>query len=251
MSDERIDAGRFFLKDTIRKQVDFRGTAQSRGLSGPPVQKPVADGLERIDLPPAAKARKLGGVPLGAAIARRISRRQYKPDAVNLEELAWLLWACQGVRRRLSPECALRTVPSAGARHAFETYLAVSAVRGCRQGLYRFLPFDWQLCRLAEREDLADELAAACFGQSFVSQAAVTMVWTALPERMEWRYGAAAHKVIAIDVGHVCQNLYLACEAVACGTCAIAAYDQHAVDKLLGVDGVDEFAIYLASIGKV
>jgi hypothetical protein len=31
---------------------------------------------------------------------------------------------------------------------------------------------------------------------------------------MERRYALAAHKVIALDAGHVCQNLYLACEAI-------------------------------------
>lgn len=67
---------------------------------------------------------------------------------------------------------------------------------------------------------------------------------------MEWRYGIAAYKVIAIDAGHVCQNLYLACEAIGAGTCAIAAYDQEAMDKILRIDGQDEFAIYLASVGK-
>jgi SagB-type dehydrogenase family enzyme len=68
---------------------------------------------------------------------------------------------------------------------------------------------------------------------------------------MEWRYGLAAHKVIAIDAGHVCQNLYLACEAIGAGTCAIAAYDQEAMDDLVGLDGKDEFTIYLAPVGKV
>lgn len=29
-------------------------------------------------------------------------------------------------------------------------------------------------------------------------------------ERMEWRYGPAAHRVLPLDVGHVCQNHYLA-----------------------------------------
>ena len=67
---------------------------------------------------------------------------------------------------------------------------------------------------------------------------------------MEWRYDIAAHKVIAIDAGHVCQNLYLACEAIDAGTCAMAAYDQEEMDKLLRVDGQNEFAIYLASVGK-
>jgi SagB-type dehydrogenase family enzyme len=68
---------------------------------------------------------------------------------------------------------------------------------------------------------------------------------------MEWRYGLAAHKVIALDAGHVGQNLYLSCEAVGCGTCAIAAYDQEAMDRLLRIDGLDEFVIYLAPVGKV
>jgi SagB-type dehydrogenase family enzyme len=67
---------------------------------------------------------------------------------------------------------------------------------------------------------------------------------------MEWRYDLAAHKVIAIDAGHVCQNLYLACEAIHAGTCAIAAYDQEAMDQFLRIDGKDEFTLYLASVGK-
>jgi SagB-type dehydrogenase family enzyme len=68
---------------------------------------------------------------------------------------------------------------------------------------------------------------------------------------MEWRYNIAAHKVILLDAGHVCQNLYLACSAIGAGTCAIAAYNQSVMDQLLGVDGKDEFAIYLAPVGKI
>lgn len=90
----------------------------------------------------------------------------------------------------------------------------------------------------------------ACLGQKFVASAAVTFFWTAIPARMEWRYDLAAHKVIAIDAGHLCQNLYLACEAIGAGTCAIAAYDQQACDSLLKVDGEEEFTIYAAPVGK-
>ena len=60
----------------------------------------------------------------------------------------------------------------------------------------------------------------------------------------------AAHKVIAIEAGHVCQNLYLACEAIGAGTCAMAAYDQEETDELLRIDGQEEFTIYLASVGR-
>jgi len=68
---------------------------------------------------------------------------------------------------------------------------------------------------------------------------------------MEWRYHIAAHKVIALDAGHVCQNLYLASEAIGGGVCAIAAYHQESMDKILGIDGENEFTLYLAAMGKI
>jgi nitroreductase len=75
-------------------------------------------------------------------------------------------------------------------------------------------------------------------------------VWTTIPYRTEWRYSIVAHKMIAQESGHVCQNLYLACEAIGAGACAIT-YDQAKIDAILGVDGKDEFAIYVAPVGKV
>ena len=46
------------------------------------------------------------------------------PEPLTLDELSMLLWATQGVRGEID-DTVLRTVPSAGNRHAFETYLAV------------------------------------------------------------------------------------------------------------------------------
>ena len=79
----------------------------------------------------------------------------------------------------------------------------------------------------------------------------MTFAWTVVPYRMEWRYDLAAHRVIGLDAGHLCQNLYLACEAIGAGTCAIAAYHQKHMDQLLGVDGTEEFTFYLAPAGKI
>ena len=72
-----------------------------------------------------------------------------------------------------------------------------------------------------------------------------------IPYRTEWRYDLLASKVIAVDAGHLCQSLYLASEAIGCGTCAIGAYTQKKIDALLGVDGIDEFTTYIAPVGKV
>ena len=75
-------------------------------------------------------------------------------------------------------------------------------------------------------------------------------MWTAVPYRTEWRYTIVSAKIIAQDSGHLCQNLYLACEALGLGTCAVGAYNQELADKLCGVDGNDEFVVYISPVGR-
>jgi SagB-type dehydrogenase family enzyme len=242
---------RFFLKDSIRKLIDFSRTDQNRGIEPPPVEKPYSDAAQKIELVKPGAWQEIGNVDLAAAIGLRRSRRLFKKKPLSLEELSFLLWAVQGLREQPVSCHAFRTVPSAGCRHALETYLAVFHVQDLEPGLYRYLPLSHQLLLEHSPPDLSEKTIKAAFGQSFTGQSAVTFIWTALPYRMEWRYDLAAHKVIAIDAGHVCQNLYLACEAIKAGTCAIAAYDQEEADALLGVDGEEEFVIYMAPVGKI
>ena len=252
MNNRDYETNRFFLKDSIRQQIDFARTAQNRGVPPPALQKDCPRDVPRIVLPDGAESlERLGNQPIGKCILQRESVRNYTATPLTLEELVMLLWATQGVREVLGLDCALRTVPSAGARHTFETYLVINRVESLQAGLYRYLPFDNVLAQLRIDENIGYDAATACLGQRFVASAAVTFFWTTIPERMEWRYDLAAHKVIAIDAGHVCQNLYLACQSISAGVCAIAAYDQKACDTLIGVDGVDEFTIYITSVGKL
>ena len=244
------ESGRYFLTDRIREVVNFWISAQSRGVAPPPVQKPAPPGKRVIPLPGRA-AWSIPPCDLATAIAHRESRRSFGSGTLSLDELAFLLWATQGTRQVLHEAAVLRTVPSAGCRHPFETYLAVVRVEGLESGIYRYLPLDHSLVQVREIINLPPQLAAATCGQGFAGQAAVTFIWTVVPSRSEWRYAEASYKVIALDAGHVCQNLYLACEAIGAGTCAIAAYNQTLVDDLLGVDGDEEFGIYLAPVGKL
>jgi len=250
MADNKLNRHRAFLKDSLRLQIDFSQTDQSRGVEPPPLQKPPRKDQRPIPLPGQDSFDALRGTDLVDAISQRRSHRHFLDQPLSLEELSWLLWATQGVTEILSPSSALRTVPSAGCRHVFETYLAVMNVASLDQGIYRYLPLDHKLAVESLSDDLAERLSDATLGQSFIAAAPVTFIWSAIPYRMEWRYGLAAHRVILIDAGHVCQNLYLACEAVPAGTCAVAAYDQERMDTLLGLDGNDECVIYLAAVGK-
>jgi len=246
-----LDIGRDFLKDNIRRQVDFSQTEQSRGIAEPPWQKPCAAGDKKIALAQPKDWKNIPELSLEKAIARRRSHRKFTNDALSLDELSFLLWATQGLRPTASTGKNFRTVPSAGCRHALETYVAVFRVTELEKAIYRYLPLDHALVEAASPPGLQGHLAEATFGQRFCGDGAATFVWTAIPARMEWRYAEASYKVIALDAGHACQNLYLACGNIGAGACAVAAYDQERMDALLGVDGSDEFTIYLAAAGKV
>ena len=93
-------------------------------------------------------------------------------------------------------------------------------------------------------------IAEACLGQQFIMRCGVVFLWVAVPYRMTWRYSERGYRELHKDAGHVCQNLYLAASAVGCGVCAIAAYDDDDMHGILGIDGVDQFLIYLATVGK-
>lgn len=242
---------RYFLKDSIRQKINFRLTDQSKGKPPPPIEKPFRYDSRRIDLVTKDNWHNISNVGIITAIENRKSHRHFKPAPLSIEELSFLLWATQGIRKVTNDGTAYRTVPSAGCRHAFETYLCVLNVEGLKRGIYRYLPLEHQLLIERESENISEEIIEATFHQSFTGKGAVTFIWSAIPYRMEWRYHLAAHKVIAIDVGHVCQNLYLTCAAIASGTCAVGAYHQELMDKLIGVDGEDEFTIYLAAVGKI
>jgi SagB-type dehydrogenase family enzyme len=224
---------------------------QRRGVAPPPLEKPAPRGARRIPLTP-GEALTLGSMPVAEAIGRRKSRRAFAQDALSLDELSYLLWATQGIRE-IHPKRthAFRTVPSGGCRHPFETYLVVRRVEGVTPGLWRYSALDHALVHVWDEPPAGpSKLSEVCYGQSWIDGAAVAFVWTAIPYRTEWRYGPDSLKDILLSCGHICQNLYLACESIGAGTCAVVAYDQSALDPFLGVDGVEEIALYVAPVGK-
>ena len=194
-------------------------------------------------------------MPVRDAIAARRSVRDFSDAELSLEELSYLLWATQGITGEQKDEAGavverFRAAPSAGARYPLETYLAIHRVKGLAAGLYRYLPNDHQLLLIREDAEISAKLQAGCYGTPSVGSAAVVFVWSAVPYRTEWKYAYLAHRMIAMEAGHVCENLYLATESCGTGCCAVLSYDQPHVDALLGVDGEEEFALYVACVGK-
>ena len=187
---------------------------------------------------------------LRMAIEKRRSLRHYLKEPLTIEELAYLLWCTQGIVQVVDPFYTLRTVPSAGGRHALETYLLINRVESLPPGLYRYVPFSHSLVEIDCATGITDKVMAACLGQAFVRSSAVTFLWSTVIYRMAWRYSERAYRLVHLDAGHAGQNLYLAASQVGCGTCAIGAFDDILMAELLGVNIEEEFVIYCAAVGK-
>jgi SagB-type dehydrogenase family enzyme len=258
-----METYRKFLKSDRWEEWKKVETDQRKGVQSPPPQKSYSEGATLINLV-APDLLTIGHMPLIEAIRRRRSRREYTDEPLTLEELSFLLWATQGIDEEstqafgdwlatkdaaaVKARAILRTVPSAGGRHPFETYLLLNRVQGLKPGLFRYLSVEHKLLFLRAGTELIAQVADAFM--PWVRKSAVLFIWATIPSRSEWRYSIVAHKMIAQESGHICQNLYLASEAIGAGTCAIT-YDQAKVDRILGVDGKEEFAIYVAPMGKV
>ncbi|HQO45743.1 MAG TPA: SagB/ThcOx family dehydrogenase [Rectinema sp.] len=274
MQYERFE-GSWFLKSNWHL-VKTGQSDQSKGVPVPPQEEPPAPEDCVIDLPPPDSILKSHGenqrqksesrsdrdmksrekvfpelseraAVLYHLLNNRKSRRKYTEEPLAIEELSYLLWAIEGVKENRG-KFSFRTTPSGGARHPLDVYVFAHKVEGLNVGLYRYLPVEHELV-LERQGDDSVALDEALNGQFW--NAACVVMWAAVPYRSEWRYGKAAYKLVALDTGHSCQNLYLACESLGLGTCAIGAYDQERLDAYLGLDGEEMFAIYAAPVGHV
>ncbi len=228
-----------------------QGTSpQALGEPQPPLELPIPKNAKLVPLPK-PEQRKIPAADLQTLISKRQSLRKYAERPLTQDELGFLLWATQGVKTvDENKKFTKRTVPSAGARHAFETYLLINRVEGIDPGLYRYAALDHSLFRIKMPGNIGEELKTGCLAQEQVTDSAVTFLWVVVAERMFWRYQERGFRYVHLDAGHVCQNLYLAAEAIGCGVCAIAAFSDELVNKALGVDGEKLFTAYIATVGK-
>jgi len=238
---------REFLKSSQWVNKDQLNTPKDKGEKRPPAIKEYDDQASLLKLP-GIESFDLKISSFKDLLKNRKSRRKYNNETLDKKELSYLLWATQGLR---DSNIKLRTVPSGGAVHPFETYIYLNRIKGLKEGLYRYIIDEHALIYLREITDHENKIVEAANGQKFVGQAAVVFFWTVISKRGEWKYGPLSYKLAALDAGHLCQNLYLAVESIGAGTCAVNAYNQIKADQLLQLDGKEEFVIYMAPVGKI
>jgi SagB-type dehydrogenase family enzyme len=210
----------------------------------PPVYKTYDQYLQVVGLPPAATE---GGRALWELLAHRRSRREFADRALTMQELSQLLWAVQGVTAQ-EQGFEFRTAASAGALYPNETYVIGRRLEGMMEGVYHYLVREHALGMLAEG-DFSTEIAEACVGQRWLTQAPAVFVWGAVVARSAWKYQNRAYRYLYLDAGALGAQLQLACEALGLVSCNVGAFFDDEVAQLVGLDGRSEVVVYLTAVG--
>ena len=224
--------------------IDVLGSVANWGQQ-PPLYKEYP-GAPRIPLP---KPRLDGGLRTEEAITDRRSARAYSGEPMELEELSRVLYLTSGI-------CAdrwgqqHRTAPSSGALYPIELYPVVHNVRGLEPGVYHYAFPDHSLS-LVRAADLREHVVEQGLMQEYLGECNAVLFLTMIQQRMRFKYQDRSYRYGLIEAGHIGQNLYLAATSMGLGACAIGAFMDDQINEMLGVDGVEEAAIYMLAVGKV
>jgi SagB-type dehydrogenase family enzyme len=195
------------------------------------------------------KPKPVGKMSLEEALQRRRSIRDYSQAPLSLEELSLLLYLADGITL-WQYGIGFRTAPSAGALYPIEIYPVVNRVEGLKPGVYHY-NVRLHALELLKEGEFGPEMVQYCLGQEMPGAAALTLILTAVFQRTRWKYRERAYRYVLLEGGHIGQNIYLTATAMGMGACAIGAFLDDQVNRLIGVDGKEEAVIYILTVGKI
>jgi len=239
-----VDVGVIYHEWSKPSLLSLLGTVANWGRQ-PALYKEYA-WAEQIPLPSPDDFR---GLYTEDAIQRRRSVRDYSGQPMTLEELSRLLYYTGGINAERWGH-RLRSAPSAGALYPIEVYLVVHQVDSLKPGLYHYAVRNHVL-ELLRAGDLQGKIVRHGLMQEFLGQANLVLVFTAIFQRLRWRYQERTYRYALLEAGHLGQNVYLAATSMGMGACAVGAFLDDDVNAMLEVDGQHEAAIYMLSVGKV
>jgi len=175
--------------------------------------------------------KDLGG-DISQVISSRRTVRRYSEKGLTREQLMAILWAAQGVSEKRQ---GLRTAPSAGALYPLEVFAFTGqgTVKGLSPGVYRFVPRSGNL-EQTMNDDTRKELASVCLSQTWIAQAPVCLVISAVYERTMQKYGERGVRYADIESGCAAQNVFLMAGAMRLSTGIVGAFRDERVRKLTG-----------------
>ncbi len=197
---------------------------------------PQNQSATEVQLP---KPRTDGRVSLERTLAMRRSVRSFAAGALTWTEIGQLAWAGQGIT---DPAGIKRTAPSAGALYPMEMYFFTP------DGVFHYLPAKHALVRTIGSDRRA-ALAAAALAQAAIQQAPCVVVLTAVPERTRTKYRDRTPRYIAMEAGHIAENVLLQAYALGLVGVPIGAFTDERVGQVLELKAGEE-PMYIIAVGR-
>jgi SagB-type dehydrogenase family enzyme len=190
-----------------------------------------------------------GGTSAAAAIASRRSTRDYVPTPITSAELSRLLFLTSGIAADKYGN-ARRTAPSSGALYPIEVYAVVHRVEGIEPGVYHYAYREHALEQV-RAGDFRATVVEQAISQEFLGECGVVMFLTMIMQRMRPKYQDRSYRYGLLEAGHLGENAYLAATSMGLGACGVGAFMDDQINEMLGVDGVEEAAVYMLAAGHV
>lgn len=211
--------------------------------------------------PPFKEYPKMKGIrlsrPQKSEIADALSRvrdvRDFERRPISKEQLSQILLSAFGVHGRVDagPFGALpvKSHHSAGNRYPLEVYPVVTAVDGLAKGLYHYNVKRDSL-EFLKPGDFRRAVKAIANHQSWVKNAAVYLLITAIPERTSFKYRHDYFlRAIFAEVGSVIQSINVSAAQLNLGACATYTLRHGIAEKFLEIDGIRESFLALSMVG--
>lgn len=189
-----------------------------------------------------------GGPPAGETIASRRSVREYADAPMTRDELSRLLFLAGGISADRFGS-ARRTAPSSGALYPIEIYPVVHRVEGIEPGVYHYAVREHALEGI-RAGDLRSQVVDQALSQTFLGECGVVLFLTLILQRMRPKYQDRSYRYGLLEAGHIGENAYLAATSMGLGACGVGAFLDDSINEMLGVDGVEEAAVYMVAVGK-
>jgi SagB-type dehydrogenase family enzyme len=171
---------------------------------------------------------------------------------VDVAALTRILFCADGLTRQKrvgNEDYHFRAAASAGALYPIEVYVSAIAVEGLEAGLYHFSPADLRMAGL-RRGDWREYLVSAAANRPSIMRAGAVIALSAIYWRSEWKYRARAYRYCYWDAGTMLANLLAAAAAEGISAEVITAFEDPALENLLGIDGDREGMVAMVVLGR-
>lgn len=173
-------------------------------------------------------------------IKNRRSFRQFSDREVSFDDFAGI------IHDSLAPLKNLHLVEQG---NRIELFIVVTHVQGLSKGLYRYISEKLALQKIADG-DFSNEIYKIGLSQEVLKRAAFVFAWVIDLNKIGLLHGERDYRYANLECGIGSSTAYLAAQSRNLGACAVGAFYDDEVQKLLKINATAKRVIVLTAIGQ-